>query len=198
MPNVDIEPDALIATAMTLLINAAFVALLIATTPQRPASTDDVGHFSETVSVTFFASSPEEESLSQTDTVKQPPPVAASPTVVDALQQDSIDRTSSEPISDVLTNSSTSAFLTDPLRSQYLEAIRSTIVLTLQANGVSGDLSGCQLHIEQLEGGKVISSIGECASSEAEGALQNISALMLPLPYAGYERVFTKQISVKL
>lgn len=84
------------------------------------------------------------------------------------------------------------------LREAYLAALRATILA--KWNKPDADLDGCTIALQQEAGGKVTAArLGGCALPETDRNELEAAALMAqPLPYAGYEAVFSETVNLDL
>lgn len=84
------------------------------------------------------------------------------------------------------------------LQDAYFAAIRSAILTTWGKTGI--DLKGCVLRLQQKTGGTVqAAKVDGCALDAAVRDELEAAALMAqPLPYAGYETVFSEQLGLDL
>lgn len=84
------------------------------------------------------------------------------------------------------------------LQDAYLAAVRSAILTTWGKTGI--DLKGCVLHVQQKTGGTVQAArVDGCVLDAAVRDELEAAALMAqPLPYAGYEAVFSEQLGLDL
>ena len=87
----------------------------------------------------------------------------------------------------------------DSLRAQYEAAIRSAIERKWQLLSQSRLPKNCTLHFTQASGGVVTSALARnCYLPEEERAKLEAAVLMAqPLPYSGYESVFTTETEVR-
>lgn len=85
----------------------------------------------------------------------------------------------------------------DGLRATYLAALAEAISEHWNYDGPGGS---CSLGLQQLPGGKVQSAVSpECdLGIEAQRALEAAALMAQPLPYEGYESVFSGEVFLKM
>lgn len=115
-----------------------------------------------------------------------------------SVSEESQRSASTDHFSSTTTETSLNATGDQTLRNVYLNALRGAILAHWPASGIS--LAGCQLSLQQEAGGKVLGAqVSGCTLSSSDRDHLEAAALMAqPLPYAGYEAVFAKQLSLQL
>lgn len=86
----------------------------------------------------------------------------------------------------------------DDLRTAYLAAVRDAILF--KWNGTKASIDGCIMLLEQEIGGGVLQAkvVGCSIDPGARDALQATALMVQPLPYAGYESVFSRSLELEL
>lgn len=84
------------------------------------------------------------------------------------------------------------------LRAAYIAALRTAILAILDEPNT--DISGCVLTLQQKAGGVALSAqLGRCAvAPEIRDKLEAAALMAQPLPYAGYETVFSESLDLIL
>jgi len=85
-----------------------------------------------------------------------------------------------------------------PLRAQYMKALR--IAVLKKWDGIEARINGCMLHLQQEVGGAVLrAQVGHCSiDSSTRDELEAAALMAQPLPYAGYEDVFSTSLDLDL
>lgn len=86
----------------------------------------------------------------------------------------------------------------DKLREQYFAALRAAILM--KWDRTQGDLHGCRMELQLRQGGVVVGAKlrGCTIDVDAIDQLEAAALMAQPLPYEGYERVFSELVELQL